>query len=200
MSTDHIEQISEPTAVEPASPAPAEANLVSATAAIQQAIDELRPHAAAVAAAPLDVRLAVAGPVVCFVAAWFEWWHGVARVQAKVAFSALGSGNAFSDWRGWLGLVCMVAVLCSAVFVALQGPNEIAVKVMAYDAAAALALVAWFWASFSNATSLSEGMSVQFGAGFGLYLALVGCIAATVGGFRVLRQWRSQQSEAAAAD
>jgi len=195
MSTDHIEEISEPTAVAP-TPAPAtDTSLVSATAAIQQAIDELRPHAAAVAAAPLDVRLAVAGPVVCLVAAWFEWWHGVARVQAKVSFSALGSGNAFSDWRGWLVLVCMVAVLCAAVFVALQGPNEVAVKVMAYDAVAALAFVAWFWASFSNAVGLSEGMSVQFGAGFGLYLALAGCIAATVGGVRVLRQWRDQQAE-----
>lgn len=189
MSTDHIERVAE----QPAAAAPTTAaSLVSATAAIQQVVDELRPHAAAVRAAPLDIRLAVLGPVVCWVAAWFEWWHGVARVQAKVSFSALGSGTAFSDWRGWLVLVCMLAVLSAAVFVALQGPNEIAVKVIAYDSVAALALVAWFWASFSNATGLSEGMSVQFGAGFGLYLALAGCIAAAYGGVRVLRQWRAQ--------
>ena len=78
---------------------------VPMSVALQQVVDDLRPHAAAVRAAPLDVRLGLLGAAVFQLAAWFEWWHGVARVQSHVSFSAVGSGTAFSDWRGWLGVL-----------------------------------------------------------------------------------------------
>ncbi len=168
---------------------------VPMSVALQQVVDDLRPHAAAVRAAPLDVRLGLLGAAVFQLAAWFEWWHGVARVQSHVSFSAVGSGTAFSDWRGWLGVLCMLTALADGIWTAVRGATDASVKTAAVASVGALVCVVWFWTSYSAAAGFSEGFSISIAAGFGLYLGLAAAATATTGTVRVWRAWR-----AAAAD
>src|SRR4051812_22435002 len=60
-------------------------------------------------------QLALVAAAVFGIATCFEWWNGLVRVHGITNFSATGSGNAFSDWRGWIALALMVT--CAVVTV-----------------------------------------------------------------------------------
>jgi hypothetical protein len=131
-------------------------------------------------AAEREHQLALVASAVFALAAFFEWWNGLVRVHGITNFSATGSGTAFSDWRGWIALALMVGCAAVTTVQIVQGSKRVLTQISAGTAAAALFCTIWFWAAFSSSVSLSDGTSIDFGAGFGLYLGLAATITAVV--------------------
>jgi hypothetical protein len=131
-------------------------------------------------------QLTLVAAVVFAIAACFEWWNGLVRVHGITNFSATGNGTAFSDWRGWLALGLMGACAAVTVLQIVHGNQRHLTQIAAGTAAAALVCTVWFWAAYSTSVGLSDGSSIDFGAGFGLYLGLAATITAVVATLRRL--------------
>lgn len=178
-----------------------EAAVASVIAAISPIVKDEAEH---FKAAPRNLQLALGGSVGFIVASIFEWWSGFARVTGVVQYSAAGSGNAYSDWRGWLAVfAALVVLVTSGVQISRREllsdkAAYIARKAALIHSIAALACTLWLWAAFSAAADLSDGLSLDFGASFGLYAALAAAVCACVG---CVREYRSaEESEVAEGD
>ncbi len=138
--------------------------------------------------APRDIQLSLVATVAYVAASFFEWWSGFARMHSIVNYSATGSGNAYTDWRGWIGVALMCGVAGVSAWQLAYGTSPLLRKVAVGCGTGALVATLWFWAAFSTAVGMSDGLTVQFGGGFGLYLGLASAVTACVG---TVRQYRS---------
>ena len=138
-------------------------------------------------------QLALVASAVFAISAFFEWWNGLVRVHGIVNFSATGSGNVFSDWRGWIALALMATCAAVTVWQVVNGNDRRSTQIAAGAATVALFCTLWFWAAYSASVALSDGTGTDFGAGFGLYLGLAATITAVAATIRRLiraNAWR----------
>ena len=177
-----------------------EAAVASVIAAISPVVKDEAEH---FKAAPRNLQLSLGGSVGFVVASVFEWWSGFARVTGVVQYSATGSGNAYSDWRGWLAVFAALVVFgASGVQISRrellsEKATYIARKAALIHSIGALGCTLWLWAAFSATADLSDGLSLEFGASFGLYAALAAAACACVG---CVREYRGGVGDANAAD
>ncbi len=132
-------------------------------------------------------QLALVASAVFAVSACFQWWNGLVRVHGIVNFSATGDGTAFSDWRGWVALALIAACAGATVLQIANASTRTLTQIAAGTAIGALACTVWIWAAYSTSVGLSDGTSIDFGAGFGLYLGLAAAITAVAVTVRRLR-------------
>ena len=163
------------------------------SAVLASLVPIVRTEAEAIKAAPREVQLVLGGAATFVVSSVFEWWSGFARVSGVVRYSASGSGNAFSDWRGSVGVACALAVMTTCVYqiarrstISLQHAR-VAHKISAVHSIGALLCTLWLWAAFSASADLSDGLTISFGASFGLYLAIAASATASIASLRQLR-------------
>ena len=143
-------------------------------------VAELHIDPASIKAAPRHIQLGLLGSSTVVVASFFEWWTGFAWVRGIVNYSATGAGSAYSDWRGWIAVAFMIGVIASLSWQLARPSTPLLRKATAAASLGALVSTLWFWAAFIAVAGLSDGLSVNFGASFGLYLGLAGAITATV--------------------
>ncbi len=154
---------------------------------ITQIVNDLPINPQTLKAAPRNLQYTLAGSVTGLISSFFEWWSGFARVHGIVNYSATGDGNAFSDWRGLCVFALCLAVAALASWQLLHGGSAPLRKASAIMAASALGFALWFWAAFSAAAGFSDGLSLELGASFGLYLGIAAATLAVVGAARDLR-------------
>ena len=149
--------------------------------------------------AGLPTKLMLGGSVAFFIFAFFSWWTADVKVSNALIGTRSNSStaNAFDLGQGTIAWLLMIAVGVLAVLMLLKGTNKNFVLAALICSGLAVLFTLWFWARLPSESDFgfiggTAGVSVDVGAGFGLYLSLIAAIVATAGAFMTFQA--SQQS------
>lgn len=147
--------------------------------------------------AGLPTKLMLGGSIGFFIFGFFDWWSADISVKSPLigGISRSSSANAFDLSQGTIAWLLMVAVGVLAILMLLKGPNKNFVIAALACSGLALLFTLWYWARIPSDSDLGvasalSGVSVDVGASFGLFIALILSIVATAGAFMTFQAFQ----------